>query len=75
MKRIDNTNHRYAIIINDYIYKDYADMDQLRRGLERFSQRRYKPVAYRLAKLKIKTEEVDKIILVVKYLKINAIML
>lgn len=63
MKRIDNTIYRYAIVIDNYIYKDYANMKELHRGVDRFKKRRYKPVAYRLAKLKIVTKEVDKVIL------------
>lgn len=61
MKKIDNTTYRYAIIIDNYVYKDYADLEQLQRGIERFHQRRYKPVPFRLAKLEVKTKEIERI--------------
>lgn len=63
MKKIDNAIYRYAIIIDDYVYKDYANIEELKLGIDRFKQRRYKPVPFRLAKLEIKTKEVDKILL------------
>ncbi len=63
MRKIDNAIYRYAIIIDNYVYKDYANMDELKRGIDRFKQRRYKPVPFRLAKLEIMTREIEKIIL------------
>jgi hypothetical protein len=61
MRKIDFVNYRYAIIIDGYVYKDYASIEELKRGIDRFYQRRYKPVPFRLAKLQITTVEVENI--------------
>jgi len=53
---------RHAIICSlkasgDYIYKDYADEEQLKRGIERFKDRCYNS-HFRVAKIKITVEEI-----------------
>jgi predicted nucleic acid-binding Zn ribbon protein len=61
VKKINKIAYRYAIIINDYIYKDYASCVELLRGVDRFKQRRELPETFRLVKLKITTEEFKEI--------------
>ena len=63
MKKVDTTIYRYAIVIDDYVYKEYSDLRRLKFGVELFNKRRHKPMAFRLVKLEVKIKEVDKIIL------------
>ena len=61
--KIKLTKHRYAIICTlnngtEYIYKDYANKKSLTAGEDRLSKRLWKP-KYRIARLKVTTEEVN----------------
>lgn len=60
--KIKLIKYRYAIICSladgtEYIYKDYADKDMLKIGVDRLLKRKWTPPSYRLARLKITTEE------------------
>lgn len=57
---IKTIERRYAIICKasgqEYIYKSYTDAKQLRRGIDKLLKR-MPEIWYRIAKLKITTEE------------------
>lgn len=57
---IKTIEHRYAIICKasgrEYIYKSYIDEKQLKSGIDKLTAR-MPGICYRIAKLKIMTEE------------------
>lgn len=57
---IKTTERRYAIICKasgqEYVYKSYTDAKQLKRGIDKLTDRMPK-IYYRIAKIKITTEE------------------
>ena len=57
---IKTIEHRYAIVCKasnqEYIYKSYADTKQLKRGIDKLTKR-MPGIWYRIAKIKITTEE------------------
>lgn len=57
---IKTIEHRYSIVCKasnqDYIYKSYTNPKQLKRGIDKLNKRMPK-LQYRIAKIKITTEE------------------
>lgn len=63
-QKLIRIDYRYVILVNNYMYKDYASIKELKRGVERLNDRVHNSkfkYDYRLIKVKITTEEIENI--------------